>query len=266
MKKDKSPMSAVFDEIMEGDVFGNKLDISPTYSLNRPHPTDPAELLKFIKDQKDKKRQMYESMREQYKIDLAKTIGRENIFRFAYVPFVVAELAWDYAESVVSLAAMCRRPETRSLSRKIRELYRQYRSDHDRFIDSAHHENEINNMYIYEDAVLRIFKLYLINLKCDLRSEYPDLDGDAIEFLVGVYQCYVTLQALVRYTHDQERKIAEIVGHPVGHILPKSVTQLSELILKYVGDKPASDRFNKLQETFILTFANQIALVELNDN
>ncbi len=259
-------MSAVFDELMEGDVFNNKLNISPAYSLNRPHPTDPAELLELIKAQKDKKKQMYESWRERDKAALAKKIEQENLFRFAYVPFVVAELVWDYADSVINMAAVHKQPETRSLSRKIRELHNEYRKEHDRFIDSAHHNNEINNMYIYEDAVYNIFKLYFTNLRCSLRGEYPELCDDAIEFLVGVYQCYVTLQALIRYTLGQEQKMAKIVGHPIGHILPKSVTRLSGLILEYVGNRPASESFNKLQETFIATFANQIALVELNDN
>lgn len=59
--------------------------------------------------------------------------------------------------------------------------------------------------------------------------------------------------------------MAERVGHAIGKMLPHSYYVMDRLIPEFVGDKPASPRFRELMSRYVDTFANQIALVELND-
>lgn len=201
---------------------------------------------------------------EAEKLKLSKILDRDTLFRFAYVPFVIAELAWDYADTVLTLSAMMK-TGAKKLCRAVRELRREYERERARFIDQAHKDSEVENMYVFEDGVKDIYTQMLVNVRCDLNSEYPSLDKDSVDLLTAVYQCDITLQSLILYTQQQTSKIERIVGHRIGKILPAQVYQLARLMPEFVGDKPASERFNKLKKQYEKTFATQIALIELND-
>ena len=201
---------------------------------------------------------------EAEKLKLSKILDRDTLFRFAYVPFVIAELAWDYADTVLTLSAMMK-TGAKKLCRAVRELRREYERERARFIDQAHKDSEVENMYVFEDGVKDIYTQMLVNVRCDLNSEYPSLDKDSVDLLTAVYQCDITLQSLSLYTQQQTSKIERIVGHRIGKILPAQVYQLARLMPEFVGDKPASERFNKLKKQYEKTFATQIALIELND-
>lgn len=201
---------------------------------------------------------------EAEKLKLSKILDRDTLFRFAYVPFVIAELAWDYADTVLTLSAMMK-TGAKKLCRAVRELRREYERERARFIDQAHKDSEVENMYVFEDGVKDIYTQMLVNVRCDLNSEYPSLDKDSVDLLTAVYQCDITLQSLILYTQQQTSKIERIVGHRIGKILPAQVYQLARLMPEFIGDKPASERFNKLKKQYEKTFATQIALIELND-
>lgn len=118
-------------------------------------------------------------------------------------------------------------------------------------------------MYVFEENVKQIFELYIVNLKCELSREYPDLSSDSITYLTAVYQCWVVIKSLMSYASKQSEKVAQIVGHPIGNIIPIQLRKLADLILAFTGDSPVSKKFEKAQETYIQTLATQIALVEL---
>ena len=120
-------------------------------------------------------------------------------------------------------------------------------------------------MYVFEDGVAGITKQLLLNIKIDLKSEYPDLDADHLSFLIAVYQCDITLKSLLLYTRKQTERIAKKIDRNVGNILPESIYKLDKLILEFVGDKPVSNRFRNLKQQYIETFATQIALIEMTE-
>lgn len=198
------------------------------------------------------------------KLKLSKILDRDTLFRFAYVPFVIAELVWDYADTILTLSVMMR-TGAKKLCRAVKELRRNYERERAPFIDQAHKDSEVENMFVFEDGVRDIYTQMLVNVRCDLKSEYPNLDKDNIDLLTAVYQCDITLQSLILYTQQQTAKIERIVGHRIGKILPAQIYQLARLIPEFVGDKPASDNFNKLKKQYEKTFATQIALIELSD-
>lgn len=201
---------------------------------------------------------------EAEKLKLSKILDRDTLFRFAYVPFVIAELVWDYADTILTLSAMMR-TGAKKLCRAVRELRRDYERERAQFIDQTHKDSEVENMYVFEDGVKDIYTQMLVNVRCDLKSEYPSLDKDSIDLLTAVYQCDITLQSLILYTQQQTAKIERIVGHQIGKILPAQIYKLARLIPEFVGDKPASENFNKLKKQYEKTFATQIALIELSD-
>lgn len=109
---------------------------------------------------------------------LSEILDSETLMRFAYVPFVVAQLAWDYADTILNETCILRLHQTKKLCRAVRELKRRYDIVRDEFTNHAHRDSEIDNMYVFEDGVGDLFSLYLNNIEIDLNSEYPQLEAD----------------------------------------------------------------------------------------
>lgn len=197
---------------------------------------------------------------------LENMLNREELFRLAYVPFVIAQLVWDYADSILNMAALLRISETKKLCRTVRMLRREYDRLRAHHIDAAHEASEVSNMYVFEDGVADITKQLLLNLRINLRREYPELEDDYMSYLIAIYQCDITLKSLLLYTRRQTEIIKKKINGDVGHILPEPVYQLNRLVIEFVGDKPVSEDFAKLKKQYIETYATQIALIELSDN
>lgn len=192
-------------------------------------------------------------------------LSRDELFRFAYVPFVIAELVWDYADSVILCASRIRGSVTRPLSRAIRQAREGYDRMRRKFIDKDHRNREIENGYVFEKIVSRITAQMLVNVRADIAREYPDLTDDCRDLLMAVYQCHILSRALLKFINEQSRMVEQRVGHPIGRILPPQYYAMDTLIPEFIGDKPASSRFRALMEQYITTLAVQIALIEYND-
>ncbi len=224
----------------------------------------PTERKKF--ENKHNELKELEAQREMQKeMKLSQILDTETSMRFAYVPFVVAQLAWDYADTIVDVASMLKLHPTKKLCRAVRELKRQYDRVRDEFTNHAHTDSEIENMYVFEEGVSDLFSLYLKNIEFDLKSEYPDLDDDHRNYLLAIYQCHIVLQSIYRYCEMMKEKVEKIVGHQIGDVLPKELRRLDILVMAFVGDKPISTKFDAQQKTYAQCLANRMALVELVD-
>lgn len=196
---------------------------------------------------------------------LSKILDSETLMRFAYVPFVVAQLAWDYADTIIDYSAILKLHPTKKLCRAVKELKRRYDIVRDEFTNTTHRDSEIDNMYVFEEGVSDLFSLYLKNIEFDLNSEYPQLDAEHRSFILAVYQCHIVLQAIYRYASMQKAKIEKIVGHSIGDVLPAELRKLDILVMEFVGDKPVSEKFSSQQKTYAQCIANRMALIELNE-
>lgn len=193
------------------------------------------------------------------------TFSRDELFRLAYVPFVIAELVWDYADTVIIMAQKLGNPATRRLSRVIRSARVEYNRLRHQFIDQKQRDREIENGYVFEDATRRITSQMMLNVKLDIHSEYPDLDECSRDLLLAVYQCHITSRALLLYLDRKSAEVAKRIGRKIGKMLPPPYYEMDKVIPEFIGDKPASERFRKMMRDYINTFATQIALVEMGD-
>ena len=201
---------------------------------------------------------------QQRRDSIDKALTRDELFRFAYVPFVIAELVWDYADTVLDMAH--RIPEVKKLSRAIRNARAEYDALRRQYINAESREREIENMYVFEDGVKRITKQMLVNIDIDIKSEYPELIPESRDLLVAVYQCHVLSRALVTYTDNESRKLERKLKHQrVGRILPPPYYVMDKLIPEFVGDKPASAHLKNLFGQYIKSLSVQIGLIALND-
>ena len=224
----------------------------------------PTERKKFERRHQELK-ELEAQIEQQKELKLFEVLDSETSMRFAYVPFVVAQLAWDYADTIVDVASMLKLHPTKKLCRAVRELKRQYDRVRDGFTNHAHTNSEIENMYVFEEGVSDLFSLYLKNIESDLKSEYPNLEEDYRNYLLAIYQCHIVLQSIYRYCEMMKEKVEKIVGHQIGDVLPKELRRLDILVMAFVGDKPISAKFDAQQKTYAQCLANRMTLVELVD-
>lgn len=196
---------------------------------------------------------------------LSEHLDKDTLFRVAYVPFVIAELVWDYADTIISISAGLRLYETRSLARKIRALRVDYDRWRSEFIDEAHHRSELDNMIVFEDCVDDIFALFVTGLRADLRTQYPELKPEHLNLLVAVYQCSTLLRGLYLYADRIRAKIARKLNKRIADILPSQVRALAPLVAAYSGDKSVSPTFLTALDRYAETFAAKMASVGLSE-
>ena len=191
-------------------------------------------------------------------------LDEETLLRLGYIPFCIGELVWDYADTVITLCAMMKIDGTKKMSRAIRGYRREYLQERAEYVTAAQRDNEVSNGLVYEEAVSDITGQMLVNVKADIRAQYPDLSDDYLQLLVATHQCDVLCKALIRYVETISAKVEGIVGHKIGCVLPRSVFGLSALIGEYAGDKPLSARLTPLLDKYIETLAVQMALIKLD--
>lgn len=187
-------------------------------------------------------------------------------FAINYVPFVIAELAWDYADTITQLSANLKLgKEAKRLSREIYSLRQEYNSCRTPDIGKKRHNSEVENMYIFEDGTQGITDKLIANLRCRLHS----FDKASALYLMAVWQCEIMLRALFRYCRRIVDKISAKENHEIDNPLPEHVSSLLAIVTacqKVISDAPDIEDIKK---QYIEVYANQIALVgfnELSDN
>lgn len=202
---------------------------------------------------------------KEQEIKLSEILDSETLMRFAYVPFVIATLAWDYVDTILTLSKMFGIKNVKPISRSVRQLKRDYDILRARYIDSIHSKSEENNMYVFEDGVNDVFKLYLVNIELDIKRKYPDLSEDYIMYIKAIYQCHIVLKSLYKYVEIQTKNVQNIVGHTIGDILPKELRKLDSLVMAFIDDKSISKDFEIQQDTYAMTLANRMCSIELSE-
>lgn len=191
-------------------------------------------------------------------------LDEETLLRLGYIPFCIAELVWDYADTVITLCAMMKNEATRKISRAIRQYRREYLQERAEYVTAVQRENEVSNALVYEEAVGDITAQMLLNVKADILAQYPDLRPDYLQMLVATHQCDILCKALIRYVGIISAKVEGIVGHKIGCVLPRAIFGLNTLIGEYAGNKQLSARFTQLRDKYIETLAVQMALIKLD--
>lgn len=89
--------------------------------------------------------------------ELSELLDQDTFFRFGYIPFVIAELVWDYADTAIDLAVTMKHSQSKKLCRRIRELRKEYIYFKKKYFDSSHLESEIDNMETFYDELNDFF-------------------------------------------------------------------------------------------------------------
>lgn len=193
---------------------------------------------------------------------VSELLDEDMLFRFGYVPFVIAAVAWDYADSLINLAIVQRHKETRRISREVRELKRDYDIMRQGYIDNAHERGEQDNMILFQEELSDVFNPLARDINTEIKRAFPDIDEQQLTIVCAVYMCRVVLDALFRYAQDIESEVAKIIGFQPGHIVPKHMHRLYSLVMDYAGDNRLSSEFVKSLAHYVSTLVNEIKSIE----
>lgn len=190
------------------------------------------------------------------------TLDKETEFTFAYKPYVIAELAWDYADTIAKLSANLKfGQEAKRLSREIYRLRQEYNSYRAPDIDKERQDSEVENMYIFEDCTQDITDKLLTNLRCCL----CDFDKASALYLMAVWQCEIMLRALFRYCRRIADKIAAKTNREIPDPLPVQVSSLLTIVTACQKVVPDAPDIEGIKKQYIEVYASQIALAGLNE-
>ena len=189
-------------------------------------------------------------------------LNKQEMFDFSYKPYVIAALAWDYADSIAKLSANMKfEKEAKRLSREInllRDAYNRYRSD---MIDAEGRDSEIKNMYIFEDGTEEITSKLILNIRCRLNG----FDEVSTLYLTAVWQCEILLGALFRYCRTIADKLSAKFNREIGDVLPPQVKKLLSVVTACSMLVSESPNVEDLKQQYVEVYATQIALIQLEE-
>lgn len=231
-----------------------------------PHPVSSPIAQQYGLDFVQSQRLQIKKQREVTMEEIKTKIDRETLFLFAYVPFVIAEVAWDYADSCLNMAVLLRQRELKPLCRAIKELRRDYDRIRQRTIDRQHREIENEQMIMFQEDYKEFFSKLHLNIDLQVNKEHPGLCTDSRMLISAAYSCAVVLRSLFKYAGIMEKRIADILGiTAIGSIIVKELRQLATLILHFAGKDSIgnNNRFPDSLNVFVDTLTNYMLQSEM---
>lgn len=196
---------------------------------------------------------------------LHETLSEDAIFSITYVPYVIAEVAWDYADTILDLAVIMRLSETKKLCRAIKETRKDYDRDRYKIINNKWRESETENMIMFQETLSDFFNTVYKTYREKLMQKYSDLEENSLMLIASVYVCRTVLKGLHRYTDAQEKIVSAILGYEIASLFPKQLTTLNKLVIEFAGDSPIDEDEDGVQTRFAEELAEYINDTEIND-
>lgn len=236
-------------------------------------PFTPTSFEEFDRELKRRQQIQQQAVREaamqkaeRDKQKLFEQLSEQAVFSITYVPFVIAEVAWDYADTVLDMACIIRDRRTKPLGRTIKELRREYDRQRYRIINDKWRDSETENMLMFQD-VLKDFFSKVYHECCEiLEQTHGKLEDNTLMLVASVYVCRTVLKGLFMYTAAHEKCVSRILGYPIASILPTELQKLNNIIIEYAGDCRMPDSFAEKQKQFANELAEYINDTELDDS
>lgn len=197
--------------------------------------------------------------------EIKQKIDKETLFLFAFVPFVIAEIAWDYADSCIDLCILMRITETKKLCRCVRELRREY--DRKRYkIDQEHRNIETENMLAFQEDYKEFFSHLHHNIQEQINTTYPGQCYEMQLLITGAYSCAVVLRSVFKYVDIMQTKIAALLGiTAVGSIIVSELRELEKIIIQFAGEESigGDNKFPSSLNPYVETLVNYMLESEM---
>lgn len=169
-------------------------------------------------------------------LDISKALTQEELYRVAYLPFVIAEVVWDYVDTILDLACVMRLQPTKRLCRAMRELRRDYDRSRSRFIDDKSREVETEHMIAFQDEFRAYFNKLWLAVKSNLRQRHGQLEENSEMLVCSVHMAMVCFKALRKFTYWADDLIESKCGRANHSIMPDQIRRLGILLPEFAGN------------------------------
>ncbi len=221
-------------------------------------PTITAARFSDLRHERQKSREVPE-------INISKRLTKDELFRVAYMPFVMAQVVWDYADTLCDLSVIARESRLKRLCRAVKGLRREYDRGRAPFIDSAAQAKEEEHMIAFQEAHRDFFAKLRLAVTERIHTSHGVLDPDR-ETLVAAccmgVLCHRALRKLVAWA---DALIERKCGRASHSIMPDQMRQLGTLLPEFAGDY-GIDLGTPQMDMWRDTLVNHVLSVELIEN
>ena len=188
-------------------------------------------------------------------------VPAEPLSRMGVKMYIIGALVWDYADTVLNIAAQMRISATKKVSRAIRQL----RLDYDRLrqldLDGKHIRREWELAELFESISQQHITKLCNGLLAEIRRDH-NLNKE-YETLVEAVQIAMTLLDTLRlYAAQCDAFIRKYYPQAPHSILPDHFMKLAMLLPQYAGD--CYDEHSQSRKLTAKILLNEINQIEIN--
>lgn len=175
-------------------------------------------------------------------------------FFLIYFPLVIAEVAWDYADSIVNISRTAKSPETKRLVRDIIQLREDYQYRRKKLMgcEDQWFDTEQDLMERFQDDASSFFSASFNEYKQFVLDNNQNVSDALSDSLSCMYIIGVVLDSLINYAKEELKEVVKII-HYTGKTDPKAVIsdetlKMYESVKRVLKDYPISKEAKKVYD------------------
>lgn len=179
-----------------------------------------------------------------------------KVMEWAYKLFPVMNLAWTYVDTCLDIAAILRIGELKPVSRRIRELKRDYDIFRHPTVTDRLGQIETQLGEKFQEMFSNDFKLMTLNVDSEVAK--LDLDPEYRSLVVAVHECLIIMETACEYCRrcENEMRREYHLTPPPHSLIQREFLEVMSLIPLYAGDCYKPNR--EMLVTYARTFANRL--------
>lgn len=178
--------------------------------------------------------------------------GYDKLTERALGVYLLSELTWDYADTVMEMCRLNRNSDCRKLCHFVKELKQRYDLNRRKTISDQLSTEIKDKVEILDEFFEKDMRLLLVHIKADILKLYPDIDTNERLMLTAVHQCQVILDVMTRYSRRSGEMFSEALRHSFGDCTSKEQDALAILLPHFLGDCQCSESLSATKKEFAI--------------
>lgn len=191
--------------------------------------------------------------------DMLETFSFKEHMKIVFIPLVITEMVWHYADKVVQYAAEHRIPQTVKLSRAVKMLKTEYYKEIGKDLprDNVEHIKEESLKFMQECSS----NLFILWLQANQSLKNTDYGLEYLDMRTDAYCALIMLSLL----EENEKKVKDIIIEKTGnyvHVANAKIDALKDCMEAYVS--PAVIDYSQHVKLLIKIFNNKLDQIDFN--
>lgn len=191
--------------------------------------------------------------------DMLQTFTFNEHMKIVFVPLVITEMAWSYADKVVQQAIDNRIPQTVKLTRTVKMLKEEYYKEIGKDLDKAHVDQIKTESKRFMEECARDLLIMRLQVNQSLKSKWYDLSY--LDMRTDAYCCIVMLSLL----EENEKVVKDIIMARTGnyvHVANPKIDALKDCMDAYVS--PAEIDYSEHTKLSLKIMNKNLKKIEFN--